>query len=161
MASRDDFLDTLCAFEHYDAWDYCSTTWSTTYTFLHNGGKTTAQGTHSAPHTVSLGHADLVFSKAISKVPELTKLKRVYADKAMVFSKAGWDYRFVCRWTAATLSPGIESMVEQRAGPSNYLIVLTRKDWEDYSAMHTSRHVAESISMKIDDIRKLLSGQTK
>jgi len=148
---RDSFMRTLRAFELYQGWDV-STPWGEepeiSYVCAPDGRSSTVRS-EAAGKDVSLEF----HSPAVACPPTaVAKLRRVHADRTMAFEKSGWRYVFRLRWSAATLSPGLESLVEQRASPSEYAVVLQRRDWPAYAAGHTLSHVAASIDMKVEDI---------
>lgn len=157
MASRDHFLHTLRSFLAFDGWDLPATQWTTGVVYEHSSGHTTDRAqTTVAPLVRHVRGAELHFSQESKAQPEITKLRRVHVDRLLVFRHRGWEYTFRCRWSAATLSPGIESLVEQRAAPAEYAVVIGRSDWDAYAAANTTTHVAESIRMKVEDIRRII-----
>lgn len=158
MGTRDEFIQTLAAFERYEAWDAAGKEWTTTHRFLHSEGQTGADGATRTPARVeSMPGAEVVFCEPVRVPPGPAKLKRVHADSTLAFQKRGWVYTFRCTWSAATLSPGIESLIEQRAAPSEYAVLIGRPDWDAYVAGHTSEHVAESIAMKVRAVRDVIT----
>ena len=148
MANRDDFLVTLRSFEAFDGWAEAGDQWTTDVVYEHSLGQ--------APLVRHVDGAELHFLEPPKAHTGLAKLRRVRVDRSVAFRLRGWEYAFRCRWTAATLSPGIESLVEQRAAPTEYAVVIDRRDWDVYAAENTRRHVAESIGMKVDDIRAII-----
>ena len=159
MASRDDFLLTLRAFEAYEGWEARSGGWLESVVYEHAAGHTTGSGQrHSAPLVRPVRGGALHFFEPQPATVDANpiKLRRVHADRLLVFRHRGWEYAFRCRWSAATLSPGIESLVEQRAAPNEYAVVIGRSDWDAYAAANTTAHIAKSICMKVEDIRGII-----